>query len=104
MNSIELRLARVLLNKALNFPCPQLIPRSGDDGKRMNCFTIYIDKLSRPYLLVRNISGDYLDCLEWSGAAFDKAISIKLNDIDVKDIAITHFYGQSEIQYSGLWD
>lgn len=104
MKSFELRLARAFFARALDCPCPQLVPRSGGAGAKVKCFTIYIDKAGDPYLLVRNLSGDTLDCLEWSGHSFDKPVNVKLYSIDAKDVSITHFYGYSEVQYSGVLD
>lgn len=104
MNSFELRLARKFFAKALHCPCPQLIPRSGPDGAAIKCFSIYIDKVGKPYLLVRSLSGDSLNCHEWSGQSFDQPITVALSSIDASDVSITHFYGYSEVQYEGLLD
>lgn len=104
MNSFDLRLARIFLAKALHCPCPQLVPRSGHDGAKVKCFSIFIDKVGKPYLLVRSLSGDNLDCHEWSGQSFDKPLTVALSSIDASDVSITHFYGYSEVQYKGLLD
>lgn len=104
MTPIELRLAKLLLLEALKCPCPQLIPRSGAAGAKVNCFTIYIDRGGEPYLLVQSLSEGMLSCLEWSGSSFDKPLVVPLNEIETRDLAITHFYGYGEVQYRGLND
>lgn len=104
MKPFELRLARTFFGRALRCPCPQLVPRTGADGAQVSCFTIYIDKLGQPYLLVRRLSGDSLECLEWSGQSFDQPVIVALSSVDANDVSITHFYGYSEVQYSGVLD
>jgi hypothetical protein len=104
MSPIEFRLATRLFAKALECPCPQLIPRSGEAGAKVKCFTIYIDKDGAPYLLVRGLSVGALSCLEWTGERFDKPVEIPLSDIASQDVSITHFYGHGEVQYQGVFD
>jgi hypothetical protein len=104
VNSFELFLARKFFAKALHCPCPQLITRSSPGGAQVKCFIIYIDKIEKPYLLVRSLSGDNLECHEWSGQSFDKPVTVPLSSVDAKDVSITHFYGYSEVQYRGILD
>jgi hypothetical protein len=80
------------------------VPRSGEAGARINCFSVYIDKDSEPYLLVHALAGESLECLEWSGARFDLPKTVSFSDIPDSDFSITHFYGYSEVQYKGLRD
>ena len=104
MTPIELSFAKLLLQRALKCPCPQLIPRSGAAGAKVNCFTIYIDKGGEPYLLVQSLSDGMLSCLEWSGSSFDKPLLVPLKEIKSRDFTITHFYGNDEVRYRGLTD
>ncbi|WIV98460.1 hypothetical protein [Kinneretia aquatilis] len=104
MTPLELRLANSFLARALECPCPQLVPRSGAAGAKVKCFTIYIDKGGEPYLIVRSLSKGTLSCLEWTGSSFDKPVDVPLNVIESKDVSITHFYGYSEVQYHGVID
>lgn len=102
MKSFELRLAIAYFTRALECPCPQLVPRSGVAGAKIKCFTIYVDKAGEPYLLVQHLSKGILSCLEWTGSSFDKSVEVALGEIESSDVSITHFYGYSEIQYKGV--
>jgi hypothetical protein len=104
MNTLQLRLANWFLPRTLRCPCPQLVPRSGAAGAKVNCFTIYVDKAGDPYLIVRALTGGMLECHEWTGARFEKPVEVALADTSANDISITHFYGFGEVQYKGLVD
>jgi hypothetical protein len=96
------RLALRLLANAVACKCPDLVPRSGEAAARVNCYSVYVDKNSEPYLLVKALAGESLECLEWSGQRFDVPKSVSFADIPTGDVSITHFYGYSEVQYKGL--
>lgn len=102
MKRTKARIATFLFTRALSRACPSLIPRSGADGAVVNCYSIYIDKNSAPYLLVRSLANDVLSCDEWTGSSFNKPIEIPLQAIQWRDVSITHFYGYNEIQFRGL--
>lgn len=104
MKPFELRLTSAFFTRALECPCPQLVPRSGAAGAKVQCFTIYIDKGGEPYLLVKSLSEGVLSCLEWTGSSFEKPVDIALGAIESSDVSITHFYGYNEIQYNGVID
>ncbi len=104
MNSLQLRLANRFFPGALRCTCPRLVPRTGTAGAEVNCFTIYVDKAGGPYLIVRALKSGLLECDEWTGAEFEKPVEVPLADIAASDISITHFYGFSEVQYTGLVD
>jgi hypothetical protein len=93
-----------LLKAALARSCPDRVPRSGAAAKRVNCFSVFIDKNTEPYLLVRSVLGEDLECLEWSGERFDIPKTIPFSDVPEKELSVTHFYGYSEVQYSGFRD
>jgi hypothetical protein len=50
------------------------------------------------------MSEGMLGCLEWTGSSFDKPVDMELKAIESRDISITHFYGYSEVQYTGILD
>jgi hypothetical protein len=104
MSALKLRLLRWLLSRALSCNCPDRIPRSGEAGAQVNCFSVYLDKAGEPYLLMRRLSGQVASCSEWTGNVFEKPAEIALTEIPTKDLSVTHFYGHSEVTYSGLLD
>lgn len=103
--STALRLLTLrLLRSALSCACPDRVPRSGEAAKRVNCYSVYVDRNTEPYLLVRAVRDEELECLEWSGERFDTPKSIPFSAVLESDLSVTHFFGYSEVQYSGFRD
>jgi hypothetical protein len=92
------------LKIALKSPCPELIPRSGAGADNVNCFSVRIDKGTDPYLVVLAMNKNSLSCLQWDGNRFATKVESKITDHDQSEYAIKHYYGPSEIAYSGLVD
>lgn len=104
MRALEALLCRVFLSRALERACEPPIPRSGEDGKRVNCFSVSIDRFGEPYFLVSALSGSRLHGLEWTGERYAIKRSIELSDIDPRGVFVAHYYGLSDISYSGILD
>ncbi len=102
MTKLRLRLLRWLLKQALQRRSPDRIPRSGAAGAKANCFSVYINRATEPYLLVHDLSGDVAACLKWTGQRFDEPSQIPLSEIQQSDLEVTHFYGLDEVTYNGL--
>ena len=104
MNKIALSLCRHFLPRLLARPCDDLIPRSGARGEAVNCFYVSIDMQGKPYLRVRSISNDMLECLKWDVQSYSIETKIPLTEVDPTSIFVTHFYGLSEVRYFGICD
>jgi hypothetical protein len=102
MNPCKQRLALFFLSRALRCGCQELVPRSGSEGAKVNCYSIYVNNGEEPYLLVRRLVGTILHCSKWNGAKFEDEIEVNLSTVDDSELSITHFYGYSEIQYKGI--
>ena len=104
MHSLSLLLCKLVLPRVLSRACESRIPRSGEEGAQVNCFTTSIDKEGRPYLIVLGLTGGELNCIEWDGSHYQIERIIPLSTLCLSDFQITHYYGLSTIQYSGLFD
>lgn len=104
MSPIAVRLCRIALPAVLGRACESRIPRSGENGARVNCYVTAIDRANDPYLIALGLSGDTLACIEWDGSSYSIDRTIPLASLKLSDIRITHYYGHSEVQYSGLLD
>lgn len=104
MNSFQEYFCQRQLSKALRKRCPSRIPRSGDDGKAVNCFSIRFDQGHKPYLLVEGIEGHQVICKEWDGSSYSIDRRVDLSALDAKALSVTHYYGLASIQYDGLLD
>lgn len=52
------------LSEALKIKTPQRIPRSGEEGAKVNCYSIYVTDANGSYL-AREIKGEHLHVLQW---------------------------------------
>ena len=89
------------------------IPRSGDKGRKANCFSITArkpadghgrDAGAKPYLILENIVGDEVEALEWSGNRFDIKRFVSLDHLREQEIVIRHYWGLSDVTYVGVTD
>lgn len=104
MNTLSYSITKAALRLAVSRLCSATTPRSGNAGERVNCFITAIDKDDAPYLVVLNIVGDELECIEWSGSKYEIERRLPIAEFDSTRFRITHFYGLSTIEYTGIWD
>lgn len=102
MNRINYLLCKRILCAVLAKTCKSSIPRSGDEGARVNCFVTAVDRGGRPYLVVRDIDGDDLLCVEWDGSGYRVQRRVALQDFCYSDFRITHYYGLDTLEFLGL--
>lgn len=93
-----------LLPKLLLKPCPQMIPRSGEEAESVDCFSIKILVNGELKFLVQKIDSDHFTGLWWSGNSFSIEACIHLNSISLSEIQIKHYYGVGTIIYTGITD
>lgn len=104
MNSLATYIARVVLSRVLRRACPYTIPRSGAEGEGVNCFVTTLDAGEKPPFVVLHLGGDELQCLAWDGQSYGSERRVPLRNVELSKFQITHFYGLSDVQYSGLLD
>jgi hypothetical protein len=104
MNSLVLRVTTAVLRDVLSRPCLSRIPRSGAKGEAVNCFVTAIDKGEEPYLIVQSLEAGQLSCIQWDGSSYSTARTFTLTDFNPKEFRVTHYYGLSEVRYTGIFD
>lgn len=104
MHPLAQQLCKRTLPKILRRACESRIPRSGEEGAKVNCFITSIDRAGEPYLIVLSLVGSDLNCIEWDGVSYSIERTVPLSSLCLSDFRITHYYGHSEIQYFGLID
>ena len=104
MNRLTKALYKWQLPKLILRMCESSIPRSGEEGAKVNCYVVALDKESNPYLLVNNIEGDELVGLEWDGNSYSIQKKIPISTITEHDFFIKHYYGLAEVKYFGIYD
>jgi len=104
MRELTNKLCHYFLPRLLARACESTIPRSGEKGERVNCFTVSIDKAKEPYLIALELTGDELRCIEWNGEHYEIDTTVSLMSINPSQIQITHYYGLSEVRFFGIID
>ncbi|MCD0422993.1 hypothetical protein LOC51_37775 [Rubrivivax sp. JA1024] len=104
MNPFAIRVTTAVLRNVLARPCASRIPRSGTKGEAVNCFVTAIDKGEEPYLIVQSLEEGRLGCIQWDGSKYSTARNFALTDFKPRDFRITHYYGLSEVCYTGIID
>lgn len=104
MNRLTKALYKWQLPKLIARMCESRIPRSGEEGAKVNCYVVALDKESNPYFLVNDIEGDQLVGLKWDGNHYSIQKKIPISSITDHDFFIKHYYGLSEVKYFGIYD
>jgi hypothetical protein len=97
-------LARFFLTRLLSRACESSVPRSGEEGTRVNCFVTKLHQGDDPPPVVLALEGDELVCVAWDGSRYSKDLRLPLDMATLSQFRVTHFYGLSTIWYSGLID
>lgn len=84
--------------------CEDMIPRSGEEGEKVDCYTVAIDKDSEPYFLLKKYENQTLVGKVWNGNQYSGAHELKISDIEGGTLRITHFYGVNKIRYDSVYD
>jgi len=104
MKSFNHSLTKIVLRRVVSRACQATIPRSGEEGEKVNCFVTAIDKGDDPYLVVLNVVADELQCIEWDGSKYQIERKLPIAEFEPAAFRITHYYGLSTIAYTGIFD
>lgn len=95
---------RVLLDIPLRRTCPDRIPRSGDAGAAVDCYSTRVIRGEDDYLIVRSAEGDICDCLEWDGDRYSIETKVQFDELLKHRFEFVHFHGLCTTTYSGWLD
>jgi len=104
LKKITLALYGWLLPKLLVRRCPNNIPRSGEEGAKINCFSVFLTKSSEPYLYFQKPKDGFFVVLEWNNGEFVKVRDVSLDEIYEFDLLIRHCWGLATIEYTNIYD
>lgn len=93
-----------MLPKLFAKACESRIPRSGEKGKKVNCYVVAVDRGSSPYFLATKYEDMKLHGITWNGDKYENPHIMELSEIEEGAINITHYYGLSEITYNSIYD
>ena len=102
---IKAALYRLWLPRILKRRCGDRIPRSGEEGKKVNCFSVAVDCQTSPYLLVEECEEGQIIASEWDGSRYSEEVRLPLEQaVASGELRITHYYGLAEIVYTSILD
>lgn len=93
-----------LLPKVISKSCKSRIPRSGEEGEKVNCFVVALDRDNEPFFVATGFEKGLLTGLRWNGKRYAEEHSISIDDLNDGNLRITHYYGLSEVIYSSVYD
>jgi len=95
---------RKVLNRLLQKACPSRIPRSGKEGRKINCFNIFIYENNQRDVVIQNVTKTHFEGIKWDGKHYSIDYSTTLNSIKMRNIKINHNFGLNDIYYNGFID
>jgi len=98
------KLKKWILKRILTKACPTQIPRSGESGKKVNCYSVSLYEGDVPVMLVGSIDDTSLNGSHFEGGGFSTEISIPFHLFSGLSIRIEHYHGLITHPYSGLMD
>ena len=93
---------RKVLSRLLQKACPERIPRSGEDGQKINCFNIFIYENNKWNVVIQKVTKTHFEGIKWDGKHYSIDYSTTLNSIKMKNIKINHNSGLYDIYYDGF--
>ncbi|HDZ9267318.1 TPA: hypothetical protein RUZ06_003491 [Vibrio cholerae] len=100
MKNYKIKIIENLLRK----PCPIRIPRTGEKGKSVNCYSISLYAGDVPLLLVEEINRQGFVGMYFESDSFKPRASIPFSLMYGLSINIEHFYGLYTHVYNGVFD
>ena len=88
---------------AKNF-CGNRIPRSGSEGKNVNCYTVALDRNNSPFFVATSYKHNTLTGLKWENNTYSEEYTIQIDELEHGKIRLTHYYGLSEITFDSIYD
>lgn len=104
MTNIAALVKRAILNIPLGRPSPARIPRSGDAGMAVNCYTTCVFGYTDEPLIVESARGDSLNCRLYDGQRYAIQKDINFDELLKHKWEFTHYHGLNTIVYSGWLD
>ena len=93
-----------MLPRLIARACESRIPRSGERGRKVNCYVVALDRDESPYFVATGFEGEAITGLMWDGSSYADEQTISLSELDNGTFNVTHYYGLSEVTYDSIYD
>jgi hypothetical protein len=105
MKHIPATIKRALLEIPLRRPSPDRVPRSGEQGMAVDCYTVRVfEGDGEEPLIVRSADGDTLNCLEYDGNRYSIESEASFYDLLGRRFEFIHYHGLCTTTYFGWFD
>lgn len=104
MNLIKTVLYKLFLPKLIKRSCKPRVPRSGEEGEKVNCYVVALDRQGSPYFVATGYARGILEGLAWDGHSYANEQRLDLPQIEDFEFRVTHYYGLSEVRYTSIYD
>lgn len=105
MTAIDKRLYDIILPRLFKKLSPERIPRSGEAGQKMNCFSVFVDdEEGKSHFVAQKFEGIRLIGKRWNGNFTAIDAEIDLAEINPQRFRVVHYYGLNEVTYRGIRD
>lgn len=96
-------LRRFFLRFLLRRACPDTIHRSGEKGRRVRCYSVYLKDAGGDWLLlVKGVDRAGFQGLRWNGTRFEELESIPFSAVEPDSILIERYVGLFSFTYAGV--
>lgn len=83
-----------------------MIPRSGGEGEKVNCYIVGLYRDGLPYFLAYNYEQQKLNGLRWNdnSKSYIDNHTLEISDLYNGELKIIHHYGLSTITFNNIYD
>jgi hypothetical protein len=98
------KVTKLILMRLLTNTCPVQIPRTGESGKQVNCYSISIYEGDSPVMLVNSIEDKGIVGSHFEGGGFRTEATIPFSLYQGLSLRIEHYHGLVTHTYAGIDD
>lgn len=95
-------LSRKIVSSLLWKTCPATIPRSGDEAKKINCYSLSLYEGENPKLLITKLTEQGFLGKYWDGNSFLNEVIVPFHYAIGLSLRIEHYHGQVTHSYRSL--
>lgn len=95
----------ICLKRALSKPCPNSIPRSGSEAKKVDCYACFVSETkNEPLFWLKSEIPQGFAALAWNKSIFDLDCIVLRKSIYESNITIRRSLGELDFKYTNTWD
>lgn len=100
---VERVVLRFVLRRVVARACPSTVPRTGEDARRVNCYTTTASDGDEPDLVLLGLDGGQVQALKYFNGSYSVPTTLPLDEINPSRLFVKHNYGEDRVVYEGVW-